>query len=84
MGAPAHIRALLAAGVLLALSVCPDTDARDLPPLSLPVEQHVLANGLQLHVVFVGDPEYLVTAQALRFGAPMRTDGFGERWVGGT
>lgn len=38
----------------------------------------------QLHVVFVGDPEYLVTAQALRFGAPMRTDGFGERWVGGT
>jgi zinc protease len=54
LGASAHIRALLAAGVLLALSVCPDTDARDLPPLSLPVEQHVLANGL--HVVLAPDP----------------------------
>jgi zinc protease len=54
LGAPAHVRALLAAGVLLALSVSPDTDARDLPPLSLPVEQHVLANGL--HVVLAPDP----------------------------
>jgi zinc protease len=38
----------------------------------------------QIHVVLVGDPEYLVTAQALRLGAPMRTNGFGERWEGGT
>jgi zinc protease len=38
----------------------------------------------QLHVVLVGDPEYLVTAQSLRLGAPMRTNGFGERWEGGT
>jgi len=54
LGTRAHIRALLAAGVLLALSVCPDADARDSPPLSLPVEQHVLANGL--HVVLAPDP----------------------------
>lgn len=35
----------------------------------------------QLHVVLVGDPEYLVTAQSLRLGVPMRADGYGEQWV---
>ena len=54
LGAPAHIRALFAAGVLFALSLCPDSEARDLPGLSLPVEQHALANGL--HVVLAPDP----------------------------
>jgi hypothetical protein len=31
-----------------------------------------------LRIVLVGDPEFLVEAQALRFGAPIRVDGFGQ------
>jgi zinc protease len=31
-----------------------------------------------LHVVLAGDPDFLVTAQALRFGVPVRVDGLGH------
>jgi len=31
-----------------------------------------------LRIVFVGDPEYLVNADALGFGRPIRTNGYGE------
>jgi zinc protease len=35
-----------------------------------------------LRIVLVGDPEYMVTAQSLRFGMPTRVDRFGRRCDG--
>lgn len=76
MAARAHVRALLAAGILLALSVCPDTEARDLPPLSLPVEQHVLANGL--HVVLAPDPAVDSATVVVRYDVGSADDPTGK------